>query len=79
MRFSHFNNVPLVSAGPHYNDLIQFFVQNLNMEVSWLPQGAVKMPFLGEARTPGVKNTPTNKKMHKDCVKKCIGRQQGSN
>ena len=52
MRFSHFNNVPLVSAGPHISDPIQFFVLNLKREVSWVPQGAVKMPILGVTRTP---------------------------
>ena len=25
MHFRHFNNVPLVSAGPHYHGLIKFF------------------------------------------------------
>ena len=64
MRFSHFNNVPLVSAGPHYNDLIQFFVQDLNMEISWLPQGAVKMPILGWARTPKGPRHPQNPKIY---------------
>ena len=46
MQTNLFNNVPLVSAGPHYDGLIQLFVQNLNMGVSWVPQGAVETPFL---------------------------------
>ena len=49
MHFKHFYNVPLVTAGPHNHGLIKLFVQNLNMEVSCVPQGAVKMPILGES------------------------------
>ena len=32
-----FDQVPLVSAGPHYNDSNQLFVPNTEREVSWLP------------------------------------------
>ena len=65
MRFSHFNNVPLVSAGPHISEPKQFFVLNLKREVSWVPQGAVKMPILGETRTPGIFDTRKNQKYFK--------------
>ena len=70
MRFSHFNNVPLVSAGPHISDPIQFFVLNLKREVSWVPQGAAKMPILGETRTPASlepQNFTKNGKNFADC------------
>ena len=36
-----------------------------------MPQGAVRMPILGEARTSGVLDTPQSQKIHqKNCKKK---------
>ena len=42
-----FDQLPLVSAGPHVDEPRQLFMLNLKREVSCVPQGAVKMPILG--------------------------------